>query len=278
MIEGKQTMRQNHVKAQLKAGKPSIGTWLSFPSPEVVELMATVGFDWLTIDWEHNAIDRETMAQMMAAMRGSGSAPMVRIPEGTHQIIKMCLDAGAWGIVAPMVNTVEEAVLIARAAKHPPLGNRSFGGGRYNASWGATRDEYTKNANNEVAVILMMESPQGINNLEKMIEECEQYGGIDGAFIGPNDLLGQMHKTPAMWTDDPEFVDAVQHVLQTCKKHGKAAGIHCGDAKAVSDRIADGFQWLALASEARFMMHEAALEIAAVKGWQPTSTGEVVRY
>lgn len=271
-------MRKNHVLQQMKAGKPSIGTWLSFPSPEVVELMAGVGFDWLTVDWEHNAIDRTAMANMLAGMRGSGSAPFVRLPEGTHQNIKMALDSGAWGIVAPMVNTVEEAVAITRAAHHPPLGNRSFGGGRYNASWAATRDEYTRNISDEVCVIVMMESPQGINNLDKMIEECEQYGGIDGAFIGPNDLLGQMHKTPAMWTDDPEFVEAVQHVRETCKKHGKAAGIHCGDGKAVSDRIAEGFQWLALASEARFMLHDAAMEIQSVKGWEPAKAGEVIRY
>jgi 4-hydroxy-2-oxoheptanedioate aldolase len=200
-------VRQNHVKRQLKAGKPSIGTWLSFGSPLAIEALTSVGFDWMTIDWEHNPIGTDTMAQMLAAMRGTRSAPFVRIPEGTHQNIKRVLDAGAWGIVAPMVNTVAEAVTIARAAKHPPVGNRSFGGGRYSASFDAQRDEYNTQANDEICVVIMIESPEGINNLDAMLETCKQYGGIDACFVGPNDLLGNMGEAPAMWSDAPVFRD-----------------------------------------------------------------------
>lgn len=271
-------MRQNHVKRQLKAGKPSVGTWLSFGSPLAIEALTSVGFDWMTIDWEHNPIGTDTMAQMLAAMRGTRSAPFVRIPEGTHQNIKRVLDAGAWGIVAPMVNTVEEAVTIARAAKHPPVGNRSFGGGRYTASFDAQRDEYNTQANDEICVVIMIESPEGINNLDAMLETCKQYGGIDACFVGPNDLLGNMGEMPAMWSYAPVFREGLQHILQTCKKHGVAAGIHCADAKAVSDRIAEGYQWLALASEGRFMLHEATVEAGSVKGWQPQTQAEVIKY
>ncbi len=271
-------MRENHVKRLLKAGKPSVGTWLSFPSPQAVELLAGAGFDWLTVDWEHNAISIETVGLMMASMRGTPTAPFVRLPEGTHENIKRVLDAGAWGFAAPMVNTVEEAVLIARAAKHPPVGNRSFGGGRYNASWGAGPGEYNKNITDEVCVILMIESPTGINNLDAMLEACKPYGGIDACFVGPNDMLGNMGETPSMWSTAKVFTEGMQHIRETCKKHGVASGIHCGDGKAVSERIAEGWQWLALASEARFMMHDAAVEIGSVKGWQPVQQSEVIKY
>lgn len=271
-------MRQNHVKQQLKAGKPSIGTWLSFPSPQVVELMTGVGFDWLTVDWEHNAISTETLGLMLAAMRGTNSAPFVRLPEGNHQNIKRALDAGAWGIVAPMVNTVEEAVLIASAAKHPPIGNRSFGGGRYNASWNAGPGEYNAQISDEVCVILMIESPTGINNLDAMLDAAKNHGGIDACFVGPNDMLGNMGETPSMWSTSKQFLEGMQHIRETCKAHGVASGIHCGDAAAVSDRIAEGWQWLALASEARFMVHEASIEAASVKGWQPGQQAEVIKY
>lgn len=271
-------MRENHVKRQLKAGKPSIGTWLSLPSPQMVELMAGVGFDWLTIDWEHNAMSNETVSLMMAGMRGTPTAPFVRIPEGTHENIKRVLDAGAWGIVCPMVQTVEEAVLIARAAKHPPVGNRSFGGGRYNASWNAAAGEYNARINDEVCVVLMIESPTGINNLDAMLEACKPYGGIDACFVGPNDMLGNMGEKPSMWSTAKVFTDGMNHIRETCKKHGVASGIHCGDHASVSDRIAEGWQWLALASEVRFMLHEATLEAQAVKGWQPGQQAEVVKY
>jgi 4-hydroxy-2-oxoheptanedioate aldolase len=267
-------MRENHVLRALREGRPQIGTWLSFGAPLAVEAMTTVGFDWLTIDWEHNAIDIETVALMMMAMRGTMSAPMVRLPQGHHENIKRVLDAGAWGIVAPMVNTVEESRAIARAAKHPPVGNRSFGGGRYNASFGAQGGEYNKNANNEICVIIMIESPQGINNLDAMLAD----GGIDGVFVGPNDLLGNMGETPSMWSEAKVFQEGMQHILQTCKKHKVAAGIHCADHKAVSDRIAEGYQFLALASEARFMVHEATIEAQSVKGWSPRSQSEVIKY
>ena len=173
-----------------------------------------------------------------------------------------------------MVNTVKEAQLIARAAKHPPLGNRSFGGGRYNASFDAQPGEYNKLANDEICVIIMIESPEGINNLDGMLAA----GGIDGVFVGPNDLLGNMGETPSMWSEAKVFKDGMAHILQTCKKHGVAAGIHCADAKAVSDRIAEGYQYLALASEARFMLHEATLEAQSVKGWTPRSQSDVIKY
>ncbi|MHB8645965.1 MAG: HpcH/HpaI aldolase family protein [Thermomicrobiales bacterium] len=267
-------MRENHVKRALREGRPSVGTWLSYGAPLAVEAMTTVGFDWLTIDWEHNAIDIETVALMMAAMRGTACAPMVRLPQGHHENIKRVLDAGAWGIVAPMVNTVEEAQIIARAAKHPPVGNRSFGGGRYNASFDAQPGEYNKRANDEICVILMIESPEGINNLDAMLEA----GGIDGIFVGPNDMLGNMGEAPAMWSEAKVFQEGMRHILQTCKKHKVAAGIHCADHKAVSDRIAEGYQFLALASEARFMLHEGTIEAQSVKGWSPRTQSEVIKY
>ncbi len=267
-------MRENHVKRALNEGRPSVGTWLSYGAPLAVEAMTTVGFDWLTIDWEHNAIDIETVALMMMAMRGTGCAPMVRLPQGHHENIKRVLDAGAWGIVAPMVNTVEEARIIARAAKHPPVGNRSYGGGRYNASFDAQPGEYNQRASDEICVIIMIESPEGINNLDAMLTQ----GSIDGVFVGPNDMLGNMGETPAMWSEAKVFQEGMQHILQTCKKHHVAAGIHCADHQAVSNRIAEGYQYLALASESRFMLHEATIEAQSVKGWQPRKQSEVIKY
>lgn len=263
-------MRENHVKRALREGRPSVGAWLSLGAPLAVEALATVGYDWLTIDWEHNALSLETVALMTMAMRGTASAPFVRVPEGTHENIKRVLDAGAWGVIAPMVNTVEEARIIARAAKHPPLGNRSFGGGRYNASWEAQPGEYNRRANDEICVVIMIESPEGIANLDAMLAE----GGIDGVFVGPGDLLANMGETPAVWSEARVFQEGMQQILQTCKKRGVAAGIMCADAQGVSDRIAEGYQFLGLSYDSAFMLREATLGAQAVKGWNPRGRRE----
>src|SRR5215213_7783526 len=106
---GKTGMRANHVKRRLAAGEPSIGTWLALPSPEAAEYVAGLGFDWLVIDSEHNAIDIRTLSQMFGAIAPAGVAPMVRIPWNLPENFKRVLDAGAWGIVVPMVNSKEEA-------------------------------------------------------------------------------------------------------------------------------------------------------------------------
>src|SRR5579859_6075057 len=123
--ETRTTMRANHVKEHLHAGLPSVGTWLSIPSPFVAEYMAQIGFDWLVVDTEHNPISIETVAAMFMGMANSGAAPMVRIPWNSSENIKRVLDAGAWGIVVPMVNSREEAELAVASAKYPPEGIRS---------------------------------------------------------------------------------------------------------------------------------------------------------
>ena len=150
-------MRINHVRKRLKSGEPSIGTWLSLPSPEAAEYVSKIGFDWLVVDAEHNPVDIRTLAQMFAAMSASGIAPMVRIPWNSPENFKRVLDAGAWGVVVPMVNTREEAERAVEAARYYPDGNRSVGGGRHALSWDSSGAEYYRNANDQVLVVLQIE-------------------------------------------------------------------------------------------------------------------------
>lgn len=131
-------MKRNPVKAALKAGQPQIGTWLSLGSLYAARVMARVGFPWLTVDMEHSPIDISQAAALFAVIADAGCVPLARVPRGTHENIKRVLDAGAMGIVVPMVNTVEEARLAIAAAKYPPVGDRSVGGGLHALNFDAT--------------------------------------------------------------------------------------------------------------------------------------------
>jgi 4-hydroxy-2-oxoheptanedioate aldolase len=161
-------MRTNIVKRKLREGKPSFGTWLSLGDLYATRILARMGFDWLTLDIEHSAIDWSQAAMIFAAIADAGCVPLARVPKGNHDYIKRVLDGGAWGIVVPMVDTVEQAQIAIRAAKYPPFGNRSLGGGMHSLNFDATSAEYFAKANDEILVVLQTESPTGVANAEKI--------------------------------------------------------------------------------------------------------------
>ncbi|MCL4146488.1 UNVERIFIED_CONTAM: hypothetical protein GTU68_027483, partial [Idotea baltica] len=150
--------------------------------------MARVGFPWLTVDLEHSPIDWSQASALFAAIADGGCVPLARVPEGKHDHIKRVLDAGAWGIICPMVNTVEQAKACIAAAKYPPTGTRSVGGTLHALNFGAAAGDYYAQANDEILVILQTESPEGVENAE----EIYSLPGVDGIFVGPNDLRAQM--------------------------------------------------------------------------------------
>src|SRR6185295_16710405 len=143
-------MRKNPVKEKLRRGEVSFGTWLSLGDLYATRVLARMGFDWLTLDMEHSAIDWGQAATIFAAVADAGCVPLVRVPEGSHHYIKRVLDAGAWGIVVPMVDTVEQAKIAIAAAKYPPVGNRSVGGGMHAMNFAASPGDYYARANDEI--------------------------------------------------------------------------------------------------------------------------------
>lgn len=245
-------MRGNHVRRRLKAGEPSIGTWLSLPSPEAAEYCSQLGFDWLTIDAEHNPIDIRTLAQMFAAMSATNTAPMVRIPWNSGENFKRVLDAGAWGVVVPMVRTREEAELAVASARYYPDGDRSVGGGRAAMSFGTTGEHYLRHANNEVLVVLQIEHIVGVENADAILS----VPGVDACFIGPNDLAASMGigLGVPLESDNPALVEAIFEIRDACLRNGVAPGIHTSGAAGANQRIEEGFQFLALASELKYML------------------------
>ena len=278
-------MRANHVKRRLSEGEPSVGTWMALPSPEAAEFVSGIGFDWLVVDTEHNAIDIRTLSDMFRAMTASPVAPMVRIPWNDPEHFKRVLDAGAWGIVVPMVNSKEEAERAVDATRYPPTGKRSVGGGRHAVSFATTAKEYYAGAEDNVLLVLQIEHIDGVN----AAEEIMSVPGVDACFIGPNDLgasMGMGLGVP-LESDDPGIMDAIKHVRETCIKHGVAPGIHCSDAAAVNRRIGEGFQFCAMASELKYLLGGLNEDLKQLE-WEgagrhevetvETGEGTVVRY
>jgi len=246
-------MKTNPVKAKLREGKPSFGTWLSLGSLHATRVLARSGFDWLTLDMEHAAFDWSQAAMIFAAVADAGCVPLCRVPEGDHYCIKRALDAGAFGIVVPMVNTVEQARTVIAAAKYPPQGNRSLGGGMHALNFAATSGEYYDRANDEILVVLQTESPTGVANAEAIYS----LPGCDAIFVGPVDLRRNMYTPEGGKPTDAEFEAAIERVIAVGKKVGTPTGMHVMDPQSALKRAGQGMQFIAVASDLRMMNAKA---------------------
>ncbi len=246
-------MKKNYVRAKLKQGQPSVGTWLTLPDSTPAMLLSRVGFDWLTVELEHTPVTFETAAQSFAIIAASGTVPLARVPWNNGENIKRVLDTGAWGIVVPMVNSRPEAEAAVAAARYAPLGGRTIGGQLHAANFDTDPATYYAKANEEILVVLMAEHVKAIEAADDILS----VPGIDVVFIGPNDLHHSMGKPPAFDSEHKEYVDALKHILKTAKKYGVAPGIHVVDAAAAKRRIDEGFQFIAVSSEAGLMLSKA---------------------
>ncbi len=265
-------MKTNPVKRKLQAGEPSFGTWLSLGDLYATRVLARLGFDWLTLDIEHSAIDWSQATALFGAIADAGCVPLARVPEGSHHYIKRVLDAGAWGIVVPMVDTVEQAKTAIAAAKYPPTGNRSVGGGMHSMNFGATAGDYYAAANDEVLVVLQTESPQGVANAE----EIYNLPGCDAIFIGPNDLRFQMRQPDGTFPTADEHEAAVQRVIEVGKQVGTPTGIHAMDPQSALDRAEQGMQFIAIGSDLRLMTQQAQQVLQAIA--PDAAAKDVARY
>jgi 4-hydroxy-2-oxoheptanedioate aldolase len=265
-------MRTNPVKRTLREGKPSFGTWLSLGDLFATRLLARMDFDWLTLDMEHCAIDWSQASMIFATIADAGGVPLARVPKGNHDYIKRTLDAGAWGIVVPMVDTVEQAKIAIAAAKYPPIGNRSLGGGMHSLNFDCSSAEYFQRANDEILVVLQTESPTGVANAEAIYS----LPGVDAIFVGPVDLRAQMRKPDGSEATDEAFEAMIQKVIGAGKKTGTPTGMHVMDPKTALHRAQQGMQFIAVASELRMMTERAAEMVQAVHPNRPQK--ELVKY
>jgi 4-hydroxy-2-oxoheptanedioate aldolase len=253
---GMSKIKTNPVTDKLRAGLPAVGSWLSLCSPVAAESMAQVGWDWLVVDAEHSPVGFDTMVNCFRAAQLGGAVPMARVPWNDIIWIQRTLDAGALGLVVPMVNTVEDARAVVSNMKYSTKGQRSFGGSRVAPYIDA---DYRDWADEHLTIIVMIETVQAVENAEAILAIEE----INGCFIGPNDLALSMGLS-AKEIGGAAHEAAMQEVLAACKKTGKAAGKHCFNAVEVSERIAQGFQFLALMSDGALMMNAARTAFSSI--------------
>ncbi len=263
-------MRPNTVKRLLREGKPVVGTWLSLGSIPAARFLARMGFDYLTVDIEHTLVDVETTTHMMGAIADAGCVPLARVPANRHDHIKRVLDNGGYGVVVPMVCTREESQAAVAACRYPPRGNRSVGGSVHALNFATTPADYYAHADDEIAVILQCEHIDAVRNFD----EVYGVGGVDAVFVGPNDLAATMRDATGRPPQPDAFNEALAAILAGCRRLGIAAGIHTFSVEEAKLRIADGWQFIAVNSELRFMT-EAAKRVLDGLG---KTGGEVAKY
>ena len=256
-------MSPNPLIRRLRDRQPCRGLWLCVPSVAVARLLARMEFDWLLVDVEHGPIGAETMTHMVAAIADAGRTPIVRLAQGNVENIKRALDAGAWGIIAPMVNSKEEAEAIVAAAKFPPMGVRSFGSAWAGLAFGLSMPEYRQEANSQTAVFVQVESAAALGDLDGILG----VRGLDGVFVGPVDLAISLGLEPNPENPHPVLRNALQDILQAAYAHGLPAGIYCSNPQAAAERIRQGFLMVNVASDVGVLLQGArsALE------WKPGS-------
>lgn len=254
-------MRINQVKHKLARGESSIGTYVSILDPFIAQELANVGLDWLLIEMEHSPITVEKAALMIMSMSAFDVAPIARIPWNTGENIKRILDAGAWGIMAPMIMNKQEAEHFVEMAKFPPEGRRSIGLGRYTKTFCTDPDTYIKQANEEVLLIIQIEHIKAVENIEKILE----VPGIDVVYIGTNDLMASMGLTNNMDINIPRVEEAFQEVLQAAKKFGVVPGIGVEKGEEVQYRIEQGFRFIRLSQDIKFMLNAIKNELEVLK-------------
>ncbi|QRZ14762.1 2,4-dihydroxyhept-2-ene-1,7-dioic acid aldolase [Paracoccus methylovorus] len=253
-------MFSNRLKQQWAEGRAAINGWLSIGNPFTAEIMAAQGYDSVTIDAQHGALDYSAVLPMLQAMRASGVTPLVRVPWREPGAVMKALDAGAQGIICPMVNSAAEAAEFVSYTRYPPHGQRSFGPTRAAFAYGS----YGVAANDEVLALAMIETQQGMDNLEQIAATP----GLDGIYIGPADLtLGTQNGrlAPGFDREEPEIVALIQRILAACKENGIRACLHCGSPEYAAKAVGWGFDLTTVGGDTRLL---AAAASASVAKWR----------
>ncbi len=266
MGRGEAAIRPNRLKAAWSEGRATLGGWLTIESAFSAELMAHQGFDWLCVDMQHGLIDFGDAVTMLQAISTTDVVPLVRVPWNDPAPIMQALDAGAYGVIVPLVSTAEEAARAVAACRYPPDGIRSSGAARGTLYGGS---DYAEHANAEIACVVMIETAEALENLDAILSTP----GVDAAYVGPSDLAYALGIEPTGDSAHPRHAAAVAAVLAACLRHGVTPGIHTHSAEYSRRYIEDGFRMVMLGADGRFL-RTAASEIASLRDLVPAPAAD----
>jgi 4-hydroxy-2-oxoheptanedioate aldolase len=252
-------MRENALRAKWKSGGTTINGWLSIGNSFSAEVMAHQGWDSLTIDLQHGMIGEDMLIPMLQAISTTPTVPFVRVPWLDPAPLMRALDAGAYGIICPMISSRANAERLVAYTHYPPRGTRSFGPARGVLYGGA---DYAAQADATIVALAMIETADALDNLDDILSTP----GLDGIYIGPSDLSLAMGCKPNFDDPEPKVVDMIEHIAKRAKAHGVVAGIHSGNPDVALKRGALGFQFLTAGADAALMAAGAKQHLAKMRG------------
>lgn len=253
LSKNKHIVAGNSFKTALNEGRQQIGLWLSMASPYSAEMCATAGFDWLLIDGEHAPSELQTTLSQLQAVAPYSAHPIVRVVQGEPSRIKQLLDIGVQTLLIPMVETAEQAKAMVSATRYPPQGIRGVGSAVARASRWNARPDYVHQANEEVCLLVQVETVKALENLESI---CA-VDGVHGVFIGPADLAASMGHLGN--PGHPDVQAAIEKAIEMIKSSGKSVGTLTGDVAQAKRYLALGAQFVAVGIELSLMMQAVRL-------------------
>ncbi|MDY6917838.1 MAG: aldolase/citrate lyase family protein [Chloroflexota bacterium] len=258
---GPTVMLTNTLKRKMQKRQTTIGSWITLGHTSIAEIMARAGFEWLVVDMEHSAITLDIAQQLILAIEACGATPLVRVEENNASLIKRVMDAGAYGVIVPMVNSKREAEAAVAAVKYPPVGKRGVGLARAQG-YGDKFDEYAAAVNDESVVVVQIEHIDAVNNLESILS----VEGVDGCIVGPYDLSGSLG-VPGCF-EHPDVLAALDKVERTCSRQDVALGFHIiqPDHTLVIERVSKGYTFVALSLDILFLGNSCREEMSQLRG------------
>ncbi len=252
-------MRENRVKTIWRQGGAVVNGWLGIPNTFSAEMMANTPYDSITVDTQHGMVDFADAVQMFGAVSVYAPTPLARVPWNDPGAIMKLLDAGAYGIICPMINTAEECERFVGACRYAPRGYRSFGPPRGMLYGGA---DYAQHANDTILTFAMIETREALDNLDGIMRVEE----LDGIYIGPADLAISLGNPPSGIPEAGNVIAAIDTILAAAERHDVIAGIHCGSGQMARQMFDKGFQLCTLMNDSRLMSSGAQAAIKAARG------------
>jgi 4-hydroxy-2-oxoheptanedioate aldolase len=250
---------QNPLKAVWDEGRTAFGLWTTIPGSFGAEIFAGAGVDYVCVDQQHGLIDYASIVPMFQAIEAAGAAPITRVLSGDPYRIMKALDAGARGVIVPLVNSAEDAARAVAACRYPPHGMRSYGPVRAAGVIGSRDPE---DLGGEVLCLVMVETREALER----VDEISGTPGVDGIYIGPSDLALSLGLPPTLAVTQDEHVEAVGRIREACHRHGIAAGIHSPDGEWARKHAEDGFTMVTVATDAALLREAALREVTVARG------------